>query len=81
MDIQDCVVNTMTVPAIADVTHAINDGALPIVFDPATWSDLLCLYVVSYSLSFDLNAAPIAQPSFIAFDQATRTITVDATLP
>lgn len=44
LDIQHCVVNTMSIPAILDVTHAINDAPLPIVFAAATWSDLPCSY-------------------------------------
>jgi hypothetical protein len=79
--INHCVVNTMTIPANAAVTHAINDAPLPIVFAAATWSNLLCLYQVTYTLTFELNTAPISQPSFIAFTEATRTITASATLP
>jgi len=71
----------MGIPAVSNQTHRINDNPIPIVFSPATWSDLVCLYDVTYTLSFVLNSVSISQPSFIAFDALTRTITATATLP
>lgn len=79
--INHCVVNTMTIPTNAAATHAINDAHLSIVFASATWSNLLCLYQVTYTLTFEFNTSPISQPSFINFTEATRTITASATQP
>jgi len=81
LTIQHCVVNTMSIPSISDYTHRINDSPLSMVFSPATWSDLICDYDATYTLSFVLNSVSISQPSFIAFDALTRTITATATLP
>ena len=81
LDIQHCTVSSFTIAPIADASMLINDPALPVTFNAAVLASLTCLYTTTYADAYVLNAAAIARPGFATFNEPTRTLTFNPTLP
>ena len=65
LDIQHCVVNTMTLPAITNEVYYLNDPTKVISFGPATLSDLTCTYAITYTAAY-INTMALQFPSLLS---------------
>jgi len=81
LQINHCTVNTFTIAAIGNKTMQVNDPLVLWPFTAAIMSSDSCLYTITYSSTYVLNSATIAQPAFITFDSATYTFSFNPTLP
>ena len=77
--VQHCVVSVMTIPAISNQAYIINSGANTLNFSAATWSSLACNYAVTHTATYVLNAAPIAEPGWLTFSEASRSFSINTT--
>lgn len=74
-----CIVDTFTIPAINDVTMVVNTGSQTVSFSAASFSNLSCLYTITYTTIILKNGNPVT-PSFIGFNAATRQFTFTPTV-
>lgn len=77
LTLQACTATTISLNAVPNQSFAINSGANLFTHDALVLSNLACNVPKTYSLSF----TPIGQPVFLAYNTATRTFSVNATLP
>jgi hypothetical protein len=78
LDIQHCVVSTMTLAAIPDVLYYLNQGALAVPFTAVRWSSLACQYTATYTASYAKVGSTITQPAWITFTPASLTFSVNS---
>jgi hypothetical protein len=81
LQVNHCTVNTFTIAAIGNKTMQVNDPVVLWPFSAAVMSSNLCLYTITYTSTYVLNAATITQPAFISFDPSIYTFSFNPTLP
>jgi hypothetical protein len=67
LDVQHCVVNSFILPQISDLSYVIRQGDLAVNLQPATWTNLACIYTSTYSIT-SVSGAASSVPTWLVLD-------------